>query len=638
MTAPRFVRVALTSVAVLLAVAAAVTAQPTPATPTQVVVPPRDLAGPGQQPANLGNAVVRGRVVDDTGTPIAGATVRPGGWQPSGGVLTDAQGCFELRDVPGMSLTLFATRTGYVGRGGQRDGHLRIRPRTSDLIEGAEIVLFRTGVIAGRVVGTDGEPLVDARIQALKLRRVGGERRLVSEWAGADTTDDRGAYRLHGLGPGDYYVSVTPRPAWPPVAGRRPGPPEHGPRAVLHPGAVDLATARPVTVAANSEATADITVPIVELHAVRGVVVDRQGHAVAGASISLRPRDASALQDTSVPSDRSGSSGEFTLTRVPAGSYTVVARAFPEGRPGGTVTQPPPMGKAEIDVSGDVEGLAIRTTDGATVRGRVRFVPAAPEDPSSVRVQASGLDPAVAGWADDTLDGEASFELRGLRGRVIFTVMGGRLPGQPGAGMAPGSTGGVIGGVVPPAAGGVVGSVPGPAPPLPFGSPGGLAVFSSPPAPTTVTKVAGPPWRVRSLRLNGRDVTSEGLDVGTEGVLESVELEVARDFATVQGRVVDDAGQTVPGAVILALPTGEAPLAPMGLPWLRPRGLSRPDGSFHAGGFDPGTYDIVAVTDLDLSLLEDEDGLSRRMRGLSRRVTLGESQLLELDLNAVRLP
>lgn len=409
------VRVAFAIVAVLAAASPFVQAQSPSSRPGQAVGPPRDGIATSQAPPDLGDAVVRGRVVDDAGAPIAGAAVRVSGWQPSLAVLTDAQGRFELRDVPGMSGSLMASRQGYVGRGGQPQGVARISPRTSDLIEGVEIVLVRTGVIVGRVLGTDGEPLVGARVQAVRLRRFRGQRRLATDGARADTTDDRGAYRLHGLAPGDCYVSVIPPHAWHLGEIKSPGGPAQGPRAVFHPGVVDVANARLVTVVPTAETTADVTVPIVELYSVRGVVIDRQGKPVAGAQVSLQPRDPT-VAEASVTSHRTdGTVGEFTLVRVPAGSYAIVARVFPDGRVGGPFTQPPPMGQAEVDVGGDVEGLVIRITDGATVRGRVRFVPAAPEDLSSVRVQASGLDPWMPASADDLLDDEASFELRGLK-------------------------------------------------------------------------------------------------------------------------------------------------------------------------------------------------------------------------------
>lgn len=642
-------RVLLLALALQPAVAASAAAQqivpPTAPKPGQVVPPPRDVRTRDAMPSNLGTAVVRGRVVDDTGAPIAGASVRLGMMASPAAVTTDAQGRFEIRDVPGMTgMPLLASRTGYVGRNGQREGQRAIHPRTEDLIEGVEIVLVRAGVIVGRVFGADGDPMVRAQVQAIRLGRSFG-RQTVSTNGFPDFTDDRGAFRLYGLAPGEYYVSVRPPASWQPPTAAPPSGATQGPPTVLHPGVTDLASARTVTVTSAAETTADASVPIVDLYSVSGVVLDPQGRKLEQATVSLRPGDRAAPEIPLFSSfGTSVRGGGFEIPRVPAGRYTLVARAqVPGGR--WTSDQPqPPMAEIDVEVGASLEGLVVRLTDGATVRGRVRFIPTAPEDLSNVRVQTTAIDPTQFAVRTGTLADDGTFELTGLRGRVSFMVHGGRLPGDPVYGTAVGIVGGVVGGTTAPVPGGVVGSILGgiatpPPPPVPATS--ATVTTTGPEGRSIVTATVGLPWRVRAVLVNGRDVTRDGLDTGQDGEIAGVEIEVARDFATLSGTVHDDAGRPASQVAIVTVAeagtVAPAPPGPHGR-LARPRGMTGQDGRYRAMFVEPGTYDVVAIAGLDFSVLDDEPETLARLRALATRVTLAESQSIELNLKAVRLP
>ena len=53
-----------------------------------------------------------------------------------------------------------------------------------------------------------GDPLMNARVQALHVRYEGGRRKLVAVGIPERVTDDRGVYRLYGLQSGQYIVSA----------------------------------------------------------------------------------------------------------------------------------------------------------------------------------------------------------------------------------------------------------------------------------------------------------------------------------------------------------------------------------------------------------------------------------------------
>src|SRR5215468_1372926 len=80
----------------------------------------------------------------------------------------------------------------------------------------------QSDAITGRVLGDDGNPVVNARVQANEAEARGPNRIPHST-----ATDDEGYFRLAGLQPGDYYItanaagylsttaSATERPAQP---------------------------------------------------------------------------------------------------------------------------------------------------------------------------------------------------------------------------------------------------------------------------------------------------------------------------------------------------------------------------------------------------------------------------------------
>ena len=63
-------------------------------------------------------------------------------------------------------------------------------------------------MITGSIHDEFGEPFAGIRVMPMGRRFVNGQRRLVAVGTG-DITDDIGQFRLHGLTPGDYYVSAT---------------------------------------------------------------------------------------------------------------------------------------------------------------------------------------------------------------------------------------------------------------------------------------------------------------------------------------------------------------------------------------------------------------------------------------------
>ena len=153
-----------------------------------------------------GTAAIAGRVLTaDTGRPVKRARVAVSGGGRGGGrtAVTDDQGRYVVDGLPAGSYTVTASKTGFVDAVfGQRRP---LQPGTpidvadAQQLANVDLRIVRGGVITGRVLDEDGEPLARALVTVQRYQYVRGERQLMA--AGGDQTDDRGQYRVFGLPP-----------------------------------------------------------------------------------------------------------------------------------------------------------------------------------------------------------------------------------------------------------------------------------------------------------------------------------------------------------------------------------------------------------------------------------------------------
>ena len=170
----------------------------------------------------LGTAGLAGMVLtdDSSSQPVRRARVAIAGadGQAVQTAYTDEAGRFSVRGLPAGRYTVTATRPSYVraAYGAKRFD----RPGTPITVAEGQVLsnvvlkMTRGAVISGTIVDELGQPAPGVNIQVMQFRMSGGERMLAPVPAGSalgESTDDRGAYRVFGLPPGDYLITATPR-------------------------------------------------------------------------------------------------------------------------------------------------------------------------------------------------------------------------------------------------------------------------------------------------------------------------------------------------------------------------------------------------------------------------------------------
>ncbi len=189
-------------------------------------------SSPDQQPASGSSpptGLILGRTVDGvSGAPIGSAAVTiamapapaaalSGPAVPSTlgrfpqRVLADAAGRFVLHDLPKGSYLLTASKGGYAnGAYGRRAASED--PQTLVFAEGERLEvtlsLWKDGAIGGTVVDEAAEPVVGVQVRAFRRTILGGHP-VLSPFGGTAQTDDRGAYRIASLPPGDYLIGIV---------------------------------------------------------------------------------------------------------------------------------------------------------------------------------------------------------------------------------------------------------------------------------------------------------------------------------------------------------------------------------------------------------------------------------------------
>jgi hypothetical protein len=564
---------------------------------------------------SVGTATITGTVVanEPNGRPIRRATVT----LSSVGVAlavprmtaTDDAGRFAFTRLPAGNYSApRALRPGYVGAtyGEKRTGGIGT-PIT--LAEGQRVTiafkLLRGAVITGTVFDQGNKPAAQTTVQATQIRVVDGERTAQNAYLGSGgTTDDRGVYRIYGLPPGDYVVSVSPRLSvsgevrpiteeeitWArqqmqpsgaaPTAGAAPAsaisaPPRPGQAVAYAPvyyaGATDPASASLVTLTAGQERSGvDFNVQFVATARISGTVVDQNGQPPLSAQMNVISRADSSntmlsmsamMLDSMLMMRPTVVDGAFSLAGVKPGEYTVTARAAarpaagsappaaPSGRAGGAAAPMTLWASADITVDGtDQSGIALRLQPGMTISGRIVFDGTTLQPPADLSRATIRLSTAP-----------------NPSGVTVSVNVPSAQPTADGTFALEGVT------------------------------PGRYLLSASAPA---ATPVPGTTWVVRSAMVGRTDAADAAFEVRPNEDISGAIITFTDKSAELSGTIQDAAGHPTPEFSIFLFPTDKSMWSQRSRR-LRPPVRASTEGKFKFANLLPGEYYLAALSDFE---------------------------------------
>lgn len=385
--------------------------------------------------------IISGRVVTAAeGNPLKSARVslRPDDSKPNShpyAATSDSDGHFLLKDIPPGRYHLVATRQGFVDQqylfpGTQTDTVLSLKPgqKMND-------VLFRmrlAAVITGHVTNDDGEPMVRARVAAMRRptedefdeEGPSPSHKPDLSQAASTRTDDRGQYRIFGLSPGEYYIravdSLDPDPEneaeWGDFWVREYLGSEYAP--VYYPGVTQASQAEVIAVKAGDEVQANVLMQRMRTVEVAGRVMGPNGPA-KDTYLRLDPPGADNYgADRETSTDEKGN---FRLKGIAPGPYVVTAYQRAGGS--GDYEQ---RGRQKIEVAGEnIDSLTISLGGGVSFQGRVTVSGAGSVPLDRIRVDLVGIDADEQSGGFGRVKNDGTFEIASVpEGDYSIRVMG----------------------------------------------------------------------------------------------------------------------------------------------------------------------------------------------------------------------
>lgn len=321
-------------------------------------------------------STIAGRItIDSKGMPGVEVMLKPdaGGLivfgveqAPAQSAATDADGRYRLTNVlPGRyRVSAFAPAYVIEGESNPFLPGVTVNVGEGENVETLDFSLTRGGVITGKVIDEDGQPIIGEPVTAYKLG-IDGKRQpdsLLNRMSVRWETDDRGVYRIFGLEPGRYLIvsGSSGMGSAPRIGGAGGG----RYRRTFYPEAAEEAQAKVIEVKRGEE-IADIDIKVTapaKGYIATGHVIDADtGKPLPGVTINCSATR-SDENSSGVQIAITNSLGQFRVEGLIPNSY----RAFVVNTQGSD-----PLGdQVTFDVvNSDVSGLEIRMRQGATISG-----------------------------------------------------------------------------------------------------------------------------------------------------------------------------------------------------------------------------------------------------------------------------
>ncbi len=313
-------------------------------------------------PAEPSTGTLSGRVVNESGQPVAGASLfirLANSGFAARATATDAEGNFHVNGLERGLYLISANAPTYTFAFDPT-----APPTYYRIGDAVRLELVRGGIVTGTVTNSLGDPVIGVNVRALIIRDAKGDALKGRSFAFRDdSTDDRGVYRIYGLPPGTYLISAgsfgfsssfTPydldSPTYAPSSTRD--------------------TAAEIVVRSGEESTADIRYRGEPGHTVSGTV---KLNGTGGATVTLLPANGNlspAGNTFQSPNNRG-----FSFNGVTDGDYDLVAQEVIVGAIGSV----PLLSLSEprrVTVKGaNVSGIELSTRPLSSLSGRILLEP-----------------------------------------------------------------------------------------------------------------------------------------------------------------------------------------------------------------------------------------------------------------------
>ena len=549
-------------------------------------------------PPPTGTAALAGVVKDPDGAPVRRATVTiQGDMRLDRMTVADDEGRFAFASLPSGRFTVTAEKAGYPARSyGAKQPY---RTGSGVLLEDGQnvtdlvLTLAKGGAIAGTVFDERGQPMSGVPIMAWEIRTsLAGERTL--GFAGPETvtviTDDRGMYRVYGLPPGVYTIGTSwyydgglplrvptdaeiraafesrqaPRSASPSPS-PLPDPPRFSHSPSFIPGVVDPMSAGTVTLAAGEvREGVDLRMQFLPMSEIVGTITAADGGAIDVELTIARQGAVEALNTMQVRPAQTES--KFSSGNLSPGPYRVAAQSD------ATPTRPALWAAADVMVSGgQPASVSLVLQPALTVTGKVLFESTTltpPKDPAHIAVNLRAMGP-------DDVSTESKTD---AAGSVAIT-----------------------------------GVIPGP-------YVVSASISGGPPI--------GPWWIVKSVILDGRDVTDKPFSIDASNA-QGLVVTFTDVSAELSGTLTTPSGAPAPDYFLIVMPADRTFWSK------RTRRITsvRPDraGRYIFRRMPAGEYLVAVTTDLVPDDLRDLNAIER-LAADGVRVTIGAGEQKTLNL------
>lgn len=298
---------------------------------------------------------------------------------------TDQEGKYVFADVDKGRYTLTGQKSGFLrGSYGSRSPMsigTQIELSEGQTLGDLKIELIPQGVISGRVVDEENEPLQNVQVMLMRRQYQRGTRMMMP--SGNAQTNDRGEFRILNVPPGQVILQISPARMMGAPTGATDAAPNAAYVSTYYPGVTDIEQASKIDVSPGAEMSGfEIKLQKAKVVKVRGKVLDPQGQPAKNYFVNLMQKDSMFFGPFGPQFTRSAEGG-FELQAVQPGEYVLQVQVEMGGPRGGTHREPLIVGTDNID------DLVIRMNPPVRLEGVIVAKNDAKVDFPSVRIMLS---------------------------------------------------------------------------------------------------------------------------------------------------------------------------------------------------------------------------------------------------------